>query len=127
MITEIINKIESKFYGKRTHNLEISMQNIPLPKDKRSIQALRKYIGSFVVTEKGYLIKGHDNEFSDKHAVLFSSELIPPRIHYKENLHSMEEMDTIVKNFLGMRLLQMSSAYEEQTEKRSCQAQASFA
>lgn len=126
MITEMINGIERKLYGEKTHNLEISMQRIPLPTDEKSIQALGEYTGSFIVTEKGYLIKGHDTKFSDRHAVLFSSERIPPRIHYK-NVSRNEEEDTIVKNFLGLRLLSLSSIYEKQSEKRSCPAMAAFA
>ncbi len=113
IIEGVLEKFESKIFGDSMHNLEIDLKRVPmLP--QRDLRAFQKYLGSFVVTERGYLLRGYDERLWKKNAVIYDTETIPPQIHYENG-----DTDQIIHDALppGLRLLGLKQLYESKREK----------
>ncbi len=125
MIEKIKKRIEEVIYGKRLHNLNVNpFYNLDIPSCLRSYFNLvvsegkaRGYIGNFILTAKGYLLRGNDNNLENRTATLDVSNKrnstgimgfyslncghfsIPNlSIFYNNKIH------TISKNMLGLKL-----------------------
>lgn len=113
-LDEILERVESAIYGDSMYNLEIDLKRVPmLP--QRDLKAFEKYVGTFVVTEKGYLVEGHDTRLRRRNAVVHPNESIPPMIHYENG-----DTDQIIHEIFfppGLRLLGLRNLYETKREK----------
>lgn len=118
MIEKVRDKIEDFVWGKKTHNLQIDIEKICAAERKQQdLEKIAEYTGSFIVTERGYLLRGSNNKFSKKYATILDTETnLPPAITY-ENGYS----DQIIRDILGLRLASLANAaiYEKQPQLNS--------
>ncbi len=112
MINEILGRVESAIYGEKSHNLEIDLKRVPMMPQSRNLKAFQGYLGTFIVTERGYLLKGYDDRLWKKNAIIYDNETIPPQIHYENG-----GADQVIHDILGLRLLGIKHSYETKKER----------
>lgn len=108
MINTIIDSLpylmRDKIKGKEFFNLEIALKkDFPLDlTDDDGLWGITSYLGNFIVTDLGYLISGSDKNLGYKRfAEIRDNNFLSRRIIHFEN----EEMDIIINDLLGKRLL----------------------
>ena len=124
MIDGIIDSIESTIYGKRSYNLEISIKKDALNNfSQENLKCIERYVGSFVVTESGYLLGGCDNRLEQRRtANITGCDFLSRGIIYFED----GEMDAIIKDIFGRaRLWQLAN--KKETNRRYQPAEVAFA
>lgn len=109
MINKVIERVENAVYGEKKHNLEINLEKT-LQCDEKTARKIIKYTGSFIVTEKGYLLGGFYDGLEKRYAVIKDVSILPPEITY-ENGYT----DKIIQDIFGLRLAQL--IYEPKKSK----------
>lgn len=111
----LISRIKEGVYGKNQFNLHIAsvgMYNLPYDAMMKVNDKLSLCTGKFIITDKGYLMRGEDKNLNYKFARLDFDELgnteamldgngdETPHIHYSLT----GEIDYIVRDMIGIRL-----------------------
>ncbi len=99
--------------GNRMYNLEIKTEIQDNNFSEHDLKSINKYLGDFIVTDLGYLIRGFDERLYGKRNAEIKSHDFLSRgiIHFKNG-----ELDQITEDFLGARLLQVK--YQKTRERR---------
>lgn len=113
MTNGLLDRVEFAVYGNRVYNLEIKLTTEPVfPRNRKQIRNIKEYTGLFIVTEKGYLVKGSEDNLPKSNAKIIDDEISPPVNILYENGHICQ----IIKRFGNLKLVDTCRLIQRERE-----------
>lgn len=120
IIKEMAGNAKSFCFGRESYNLDIkASKDLEASCSQHESKYIGPYIGSFIVTDLGYLTNGFNESLRTRTAEIKNKDFLETRlIHFEDG-----EIDTIIYDLLGPRLLPI----EYKREVPTCLSKMAFA